>query len=193
MVEKTDWKTPLIVIGIILFAYVIFILIANPFKQIEKESLSDDDFKILSASWDDYELEWKAGEYVADRNRPIDWNKECDYCKTGKRDGIEYGATEEQRCGKGNYHLITDASRTLIFNAAIDELNLENLRDMSGINSGVIKNGTSIQRIISSYQGKLISNLDIRKSHEITLCAAILSEDNFICKSVTLPAKCSLN
>ena len=189
-----DWKTPLIVIGIILLAFISYALVANPFKPIEKESLSDDDFKILSASWDDYEVNFKTGEYVADINRPIDWNIICNYCKTGFWEDINQSQISiEDRCKTGSYHLVTDASRDLAFNAAIDGISVEKLREATN-DMWSISNGTSNINIILDYQGKIISNLDIRESHEITLCAIDTWRSlNFICKSTTLPAKCPLN
>lgn len=178
------------------------ILVLGCSKPQQKGELTEKDFNILSASWDTYSMEWRGVEdaYVADTTLPIDWNALCESCKSGKRS-----------CEYGSYHLVIEASGVLHYNVAIDGINTENLRKYPGVvQMGSVKEG--VQNVpISLSDGmktnpQIYSNFDIRKSHEIILCATTpqpmtvgatgLTEDQlskltFICDSVTLPAKCN--
>ena len=182
-----------IIIGIVIIALILIIYNAN--KPQPTQKLTDNDFKILSASWDDYAMEWRTEGYIADTNRPIDWNKFCDTCKNGipnayNTDGTPYIPS----CLTSGYHLVIEASQTLVYNVAIDGIYTEKLRDVSNDMSSV-KEGIQNLNIIRSDNAKtnqqVFSNLDVRKSHEITLCATdTWRKLGFICKSITISAKC---
>lgn len=202
---KKDWKTPLIVIGAVVLVAIIVLIIANfSNKKVELEPLTENDFKILSASWDLYEWDYDSGKLVFDESKPIDWNIQCNYCKTGKitLNGKEYDYShfsERERCFRGNHHLTVQASQNLLFTGSVDNFGKEELtfagRSLSGLEPGV----QDIQIQISTGE-ELLSAIDIRKNHELVICALHPSEhkentnaDEFICDSITLQAKCPLN
>jgi len=187
-----------VVIGIVIILVIFLVYNSSklqPKQKLTDDKLTDDDFKILSASWDDYAMEWRTEGYIADTNKPLNWDRICTYCKTGEIDGRQtYGTTEKERCYASSYHLVIDASRKMVYHVAIDGIYTEKLRDVTGDMSSV-RQGVQNHNIILSDEAKtnqqVFSNLDIRKSHEITICATDLQRElGFVCKSITLQAKC---
>ena len=182
-----------IIISIIILSTIILFYNTNKPQSIQK--LTDNDFKILSASWDDYAMEFNGNDYVADTNQQIYWDKFCDACKNGipnahNSDGTQYIPS----CLTSGYHLVIEASQTLVYNVAIDGIYTEKLKDVSQDMSSLKEGVQNIPVILSDgakTNQQIFSNLDARKSHEINLCATdVWRKSGFICKSITLPAKC---
>lgn len=185
----------LIIVGIIAIV-VLFFIFLNSQPKVEKE-LTDSDFKILSASWDEYSMQFRSEGYVADTNQPLDWDKICDYCKNGIEGSINTDGTPVtagQRCNYANYHVVVEASQELVYNVAIDGIYTEKLRDTDGSMSSVKQGVQNINILLSNEattNQQIFSNLDVRENHEITICATdMMREKGFVCKSVTLQAKC---
>jgi len=186
----------LIIVGIVILA-VIFMSVTKKESKTEREPLTEADFEILSVGWDDYVMEWNSlGEYVRRTpNEEINWESQCEYCKTGKwsTDGEDYSfVNKEERCTSMGSHITLRTSRNLNYNYAIDGEGVEKLTEKNR-ESFVLNEGISLHGI--SY------NFNIEKDHELIYCAKENFYDydikgfneEFICDSVTLPAKCPLN
>jgi hypothetical protein len=140
--------------------------------------LTDDDFKILSASWDVYT-----------DSEEIDWQELCDSCRSYKKyclpEWEESGYCkakdiEKYLCYLNMWHLEVYATEMLKCNAKVD---------------GILYNETTIifkgQRTTRVPWGE---RLDFRKDHEIIICCEsdeINGKIGEICKSIVLPHKCT--
>jgi len=166
----------LIIVGIVILA-VIFMSVTKKESKTEREPLTEADFVRRTP------------------NEEINWESQCEYCKTGKwsTDGEDYSfVNKEERCTSMGSHITLRTSRNLNYNYAIDGEGVEKLTEKNR-ESFVLNEGISLHGI--SY------NFNIEKDHELIYCAKENFYDydikgfneEFICDSVTLPAKCPLN
>jgi len=184
----------LIIIGIVILA-VILINVTKKSKT-EREPLTEEDFKILNVGWDEYVMEWRSGNYVRKTpNDKINWESVCSYCKTGKwsTDGEDYSfINKEERCTIMASHITLKASRNFTYDFAI---NGEEVNKLTEKNKGgsVLNEGIALHGIPS--------NFNFERDNELVYCAGESFYDyniknwneEFVCDSITLPAKCPLS
>lgn len=158
----------------ILVAIIILIIILFPKETISKE-LTDNDFKILSASWSTYGTKYDSIQqtYVPDELKLINWTY---YCDIKNLDCWGDG----KPCKLGNYQLTTQETEDLTCNSWYDGIK----EDIGNATGYIFKNGTIIGL------GSKVGGLDIRINHDIMICCTSNTKTGEICKSITLPAKC---
>ena len=182
-----------LILGVILVIIVVvgIIIISFNSQSSNVEQLSDDVFSIQSASWNSFVMHWEGNSIVADTTQPINYDIRCNYCKTGLFNGQQTNVAENERC-IGTYHLVVDSKESMVYNVAIDGINTPNLRNTQGSMSsfGYNVGVNNIAPLVNV--GSVVHNLDMRNSHEITICAtdSLTREKGFVCKSITLSAKC---
>ena len=167
----------------------------------ETITLGEEDFQILSASYSQYDMEYRLGEntLVANTYRPIDWEKACSLCL--ESDIVKYPYI----CSTSEYYLTMKSSMEMIYLVAIDGIGNEDLTNFKNNNNAYILNEGVSNKDISLYSGDtdIANNLDFRKDHEITVCAEasdsfskdkdtnkIPHYEGYVCDSITLHAKC---
>ncbi|MEK6823859.1 MAG: hypothetical protein AABY06_02375 [Nanoarchaeota archaeon] len=187
-----------LVIGVLVVLALVLISIFSIDKTEKRKPLTENDFEILSVGWDDYLMEWNnAGKYVKKiPNEEIDWKNQCNYCETGKWLGMETDYSElipkKERCTTTASHITLKASRNFTYNFAVNGNDVDKLTEPNKGGS-VLNEGIDIHGISS--------NLNIEKDNELVYCASESFYDynikswneEFICDSITLPAKCPSN
>lgn len=153
-----------VVIGVIIV--IVIILIYNASKPQPKEKLTEDDFKIISASWNDYQV--TNGGFSPVR---MDWDKLCsgeygtDYLSAG------YTITTQQTEESMSCYYIINSEEKREYDKNLGEV-------FYGF-----ENDTKIHH--GDY------NLNFKQNNEITICChSNRFKEGEICKSITLEAKC---
>lgn len=180
----TNKNTTILLVIIILILLVLFttILLYKNSKPLTKEQLTDEDFKIISASWNNYQAEYDSLKkvYVPNEWRPVNWTGIC------APDSDCFYSSSDGRCELLNYQITTQQSKDLICSYQYD--GVEEEKNVSGLESA----GWLFEKGVKT-QGLGMKSLDIKQSHEIMICCTSLdspSVDNKICKSTTLAPKC---
>jgi len=148
--------------GLIIVILIISIVIVYSSKSQNKEVLTENDFKILSANWDTYRMEYseKEGLVVHPARIEYDWDLIC--------------GCSEKPCETSAWHITVQTSEELLC-----ENTIEGIDDNSNFEMGSGLTKVSVN-----------TNLDVTKSHEIIVCCASPIKNGKVCDSITLPAKC---
>ena len=167
----------LIIVGIVILVVIFRNVIT---KEPKIEPLTENDFKILSVSWNEERFNYPNGREGLD-----EWSEVCDYCLKGILGTSDYSwVSKEIRCEKGWFSLTLQSSKNLSVNISDEKLNYS-----PGYKFYL--EGVSVNEVF-------IENLAIDENHDIIFCASDsdaspFEDKNEICKSITLEAKCPLS
>ena len=151
------------------FAIIIILfisLIAFLDRPKPKEKITDEDFKILSASWNNYQV---MNNKISDFK--IDWEGLC----SGKYGGDSLSVS---------YNIVTNQKEESLSCYFI--INGEEKKEYD----------KDVGRTFWSFENKTKShlegvyNLDYKEDNQITICCTSLFKEGEVCKSITLKAKC---
>jgi hypothetical protein len=159
----------LISIGVIIFCVASFFAY-NLYQDITAKEItfSEDSFKLVSASWDNYFTEYNSvTESFEQTNEKLDWNKICE---------LEDPSTGQWSITIQNNE---DLACYFIINGVVDGLHAKNEDSYIGIKKD--------KRVYRTYSG-----IDPRIDNEISLCCLHPTEryGGEFCNSITLEKKC---
>jgi len=149
------------IFGLVIVLLIIILVFRSTTYVVEVKKLTEDDFKIISASWNNFR-EYN-GKFT---DIPIDWDKSC---------AGEYG----NEFISSGYSLVVQQNYDL---SCYYILNGEEKKNSDGSFNLFEKN----RRVDFGYL-----NLNFKRDNQIVICCHMSAEEeNEICKSVLLPAKC---
>jgi hypothetical protein len=149
------------VVVILFISLIIFLDRPKP-----KEKISDEDFNILSTSWNNYQI---INHKVSDLK--IDWDGLCSGKYGGDSLSVSYNILTQQKEESLSCYFIINGEEKIEYD--------ENV----GRTSWVFENKTK-----SHLEG--FYNLDYKKDNQIAICCKSSNKEGEICKSIVLKAKC---
>ena len=170
---KKNNNTLYIIGGIIIVVLLTIIIMTNFPKAQIKEELTENDFKILSASWNTEGTKYDEEKetYVPDETKPkVDWEYYCNGCEENPN---------WEWCKLSNWHYTTQQSEDLSCQHYYDGL----------LDSGLPEGHSYFLEKGIKYFG-LGSSLSITENHEFMICCESNYKEGKVCSSITLPAKC---
>ena len=180
------------ILGGIIIIFIIIILLINFSKPKQKEILTEDDFRILSVSWQTYQYDYSQSKknYFPNENKPIDWDFACESC-------------EEKTCESCSWEIITKLAKDKGCNIHESLTGFEGKRlsvycevIIDGIKKYPRYNDDGSTSVIKfeDREGedstRCIENLDLTKDHTISFCCSNTCMDGEVCQTFVLPAKC---
>jgi len=170
------------IIGIglgILICLIILIVILFPSGEEQKESLTENDFQIISASWETYIMKWGNYELIIDTpKRERNWELICELCSAS--DGCETSA----------WYVTTYASENLSCFVFLDNIQVESYHGDYYFPKEYIYEGIKKYNFIGGYYNNVIGNLKADQPHEIRMCCSSENKEGEVCDTITLSAKC---
>lgn len=171
MVKKLNNTKFMLLGGVIIGVLIILTIISVNSNKNERviENLSEDDFKIISASWDTSEAIWDAVQeaYVQSNIIPINWNYRCNNnCSNGK-------------CIFSDYQITTQQSEDLNCNTWFDNTKYDLGNNVTGY---YFKKGITSSAMWNGF--------DITKNHQIKICCTSFFKEGEVCQSINLLTKC---
>jgi hypothetical protein len=174
-----------VIIGIIIAVIIIVIILLfsiGIFKSQDKNRLTEDEFYILDASFDNYFIDWSwdVSEGRENLTKPIDWSLGCADCI--KNSNSEW-------CNSKLWHITAQAKENLICHASIDGIDIGT--NYTGLAGSFIYKGETKTHFFSE-RGGVVPSLDTRKNHDIIVCCWSQNgnKPGIVCRKMIIYAKC---
>lgn len=157
-----------LMIGIIIvIAVVILFFYISSNKGVEQQ-LTDNDFKIISASWDNFQKEYdETKKRFVSTSEEIDWDFLCSN-EPFETKSVSYTLITQQAYDLSCYYIINGEVKREYYK------------------------GNEISKVFEKdridYGGSY--NLNYKQNNEMGICCSLSFKEGEVCKSITLPAKC---